>query len=52
MQSLVVVPPDVLVDVAAWPLAARVGVAVDQFLPDGPVGGFDHGVVVRASLRG
>ena len=46
VEPLVVVPPHVPVDVRAWLLHVRVDVPVDELLPDEPVGGFDHRVVV------
>lgn len=52
VEPLVVVPPHVPVDVRAWLLHVRVDVPVDEFLPDEPVGGFDHRVVVRVARPG
>lgn len=52
VEPLVVVPPHVPVDVRAWLLHVRVDVPVDEFLPDEPVGGFDHRAVVRVARPG
>ena len=52
VEPLVVVPPHVPVDVRAWLLHVRVDVPVDEFLPDEPVGGFDHRVVVWVAGSG
>ena len=52
MEPLVVVPPDVPVDVRAQLFHARVDVVVNEFLLDETVGGFHHRVVVRAAGPG
>ena len=52
VEPLVVVPPHVPVDVRAWLLHVRVDVPVDELLPDEPVGGFDHRVVVWVAGSG
>ena len=52
VEPLVVVPPHVPVDVRAQLLHVRVDVPVDEFLPDEPVGGFDHRAVVRVARPG
>ncbi len=52
VEPLVVVPPHVPVDVRAQLLHVRVDVPVDEFLPDEPVGGFDHRVVVWVAGSG
>ena len=52
VEPLVVVPPHVPVDVRAQLLHVRVDVPVDELLPDEPVGGFDHRVVVWVAGSG
>lgn len=47
VEPLVVVPPHVPVDVRAQLLHVRVDVPVDELLPDEPVGGFDHRVLLQ-----
>ena len=52
MEPLVVVPPYVPVQVRAQSFHARVDVVVYEFLPDEPVGGFGHRVVVGRARPG
>ena len=49
-ESLVVGPPHIVVEVGAWLFQAGVVVPVYELLLQEPVGGFDHGVVVRVAL--
>jgi len=50
VESLVVGPPRIVVEVGAWLFQAGVVVPVYELLLQEPVGGFDHGVVVRVAL--
>ena len=50
MESLVVGPPHIVVEVGAWLFQAGVVVPVYELLLQQPVRRFDHGVVVRVAL--
>ena len=50
VESLVVGPPHIVVEVGAWLFQAGVVAPVYELLLQEPVGGFDHGVVVRVAL--
>ena len=50
VESLVVGPPHIVVEVGAWLFQAGVVVPVYELLLQEPVGGFDHGVAVRVAL--
>ena len=50
VESLVVGPPHIVVEVGAQLFQVGVVVPVYELLLQEPVGGFDHGVVVRVAL--